>query len=352
MTVNDNFPLFEMNEAEQQFIEITNSSIDDAQRFLSITDNQVEHAIQLYFLNAENPQDLQNIPNIPAPIVLEPQETPSVEEEISQDHNSSYDPAGGEPSVDEDIDDQQMDYQAFEHLLQNPGFHHRQLEDLMHHANSQFMPQSRQSNELFPPPAHLIHQLPIDRAQQIANAQSKWIFLIISNPQEFVCQQINRDLLSDDFIQEILNNFYVVYYLQNTPLSEQFKQLYPFPKPPYICIIDPRTGERVRQYKSVHSLMKVDVSEWAVELTSFLEEYDLNKSFIQTISKQEKRVDEMTEEEQIELALQESMGAPKDSKDLTINNDQGHFSTRLTPKEIEVEHGVRVAIRLPSISYH
>ena len=360
-----------MSAEEMQFMEITNASLEDAQQFLTITENQVEQAIQLYFINSENPIEAQPIleeepvlieeepqprpvpvvqrrpvpvEHIPRPIDLVEVDEPFVEEPDEED----YDPA-------DELDTRLHPFEQMERLLQQQT--HSAFNPIAGGGFTQFVRQPPQPEEMFPPPSELVHHLPLERAQTIANNSSKWIFLIISDPAEFVSQKINRDLLKDEFIQELLNpNFYVVYYLQSSPNAAQFKQLYQFQKAPYICIIDPRTGERVRQYPHGHPLMKIEIMEWASELTAFLEEFDLEKAFIGNLSKQEKQVEQMTEEEQIELAMQQSMGTattPRDSKDLMQQTQpqqpQGHFTLRLTPTKIELTKGIRVAVRLSSI---
>ena len=333
-----------MSDYELQFMEITNASIEDAKRFLELTDNNVEEAIQLFFINGDAGlnQHVEVSPIIEEPEYVEQIEEPTIEEPAE--------------STDDPMEAHE-DFNPFEHF-ERTTMGGVPIQQFMRTNQFNFHREPMQQ-ELFPPPSQLVHSMPIDRAQGIADTMSKWIFLIISDPAVFACQQINRDLLQNEFIQEILSNFYVVYYLSQSPNAQQFKQLYPFVKPPYICIIDPRTGERVKQYPQDHHLMKIDQNEWATELTNFLEEFDLNKSYIANVSPQEKRIDEMTEEEQIALALRQSMGqpeTPRDSKDLmnapaTPNEPASHFSLALTPQEIKLQQGIKMATRLSSTCY-
>jgi len=82
----------------------------------------------------------------------------------------------------------------------------------------------------------------------------RWIMVNIMNSQEFSCQILNRDLWSDQTVQQtIRENFYFLQvceirelylrqFTQDEPEGTRYQHTYPFDQHPHIGIIDPRTG--------------------------------------------------------------------------------------------------------------
>jgi hypothetical protein len=84
--------------------------------------------------------------------------------------------------------------------------------------------------------------------------------------------------------------------------GQQHSTFYPIKKYPYIAIIDPLTGERVKQWNSALSPAEF--------IASSLDYINDPKPAPAKGKKRPKDVSMMTEEEQIELAIRASMGGP------------------------------------------
>lgn len=171
-----------------------------------------------------------------------------------------------------------------------------------------------------------------DQARDKGKDEMKWIIVNIQDNSIFDCQSLNRDIWKDPGIKEVVKeNFIFMQYSKDDPRGSQYIQYY-FPLRdssaayPHIAIVDPRTGEQVKIWSGPPVPKPGD---FLMQLVEFLDRYslDLSKSNPVARRKSEKPkaldVDRLTEEEMLDLALQNSLNggaaAPKedDPDDLT-----------------------------------
>ena len=168
--------------------------------------------------------------------------------------------------------------------------------------------------QMYRPPFDLISPLSWDDARSQGKEDSKWLLVNIQDPSIFDCQILNRDLWKHEGIRETIEeNFIFIQYNKDDPRGAQYIQYY-FPDHengdsyPYIAIVDPRTGEQVKNW-SGPPVPKA--SEFLMQLHEFLDRYSLSVTAKNPVAKRkaEKRkgVDTMTEEEQLEMAMQASL---------------------------------------------
>ena len=177
-----------------------------------------------------------------------------------------------------------------------------------------------------------MNHLDWDQARDKGKEEMKWIIVNIQDNSIFDCQSLNRDIWKDPGIREVVKeNFVFMQYSKDDPRGMQYCQYY-FPHRdvsaayPHIAIVDPRTGEQVKLW-SGPPVPKA--GEFLMQLVEFLDRYslDISKSNPVARRKSEKLkaldVDRLTEEEMLDLALQNSLNgdgnAPKvdDPDDLT-----------------------------------
>ncbi|KAF4633730.1 hypothetical protein G7Y89_g4386 [Cudoniella acicularis] len=170
--------------------------------------------------------------------------------------------------------------------------------------------------ELFRPPFELMSQLPWDDARDTGKEEGKWILVNIQDPSIFDCQQLNRDIWKHEGIKELVKeNFIFMQYSKDDPRGSQYMQYY-FPLRdseaayPHIAIVDPRTGEQVK----VWSGPPVPIAgEFLMQLVEFLDRYSLDLAKKNPVAKRKPEkaksidVDRLTEEEMLDLALQNSL---------------------------------------------
>ncbi|KAK3362362.1 hypothetical protein B0T25DRAFT_4649 [Lasiosphaeria hispida] len=173
--------------------------------------------------------------------------------------------------------------------------------------------------ELFRPPYDIMAHLSWDEARDLGKADKKWILVNLQDTADFNCQALNRDIWKDEAIKALVSeNFIFLQFDKDDPISEQYTTFY-FPNRshenpnnyPHVSIIDPRTGEQVKVWSGIPF---PDALDFHAQLVEFLDRYSLaaNSKNPVTKAKRPERVvdvDRMTEEEMLQMAMQNSLDA-------------------------------------------
>ena len=170
-----------------------------------------------------------------------------------------------------------------------------------------------------------------DQARQEGKENEKWILVNIQDPSIFDCQILNRDIWKDPGIMEtVKENFIFMQYTKDDPRSNQYVQYYFQAREnqdlyPHIAIVDPRTGEQVKVWSGAPAPKAYD---FLMQLHEFLDRYSLKAAAKNPVAKRkpevkkETQVDTMTEEQMLEMAMQNSLAGQEvvrgsDPDDLT-----------------------------------
>lgn len=170
--------------------------------------------------------------------------------------------------------------------------------------------------ELFRPPFELMTRIPWEDAREQGKEEQKWILVNVQDPSIFDCQSLNRDIWKDEGVKDtVKENFIFMQYDKDDPRGNQYIQYY-FPLKdsqaayPHIAIVDPRTGEQVKVWSGPPVPKAPD---FMMQLHEFLDRYSLNASAKNPVAKRKPEkpvavdVDRLTEEEMLNLALQNSL---------------------------------------------
>lgn len=177
--------------------------------------------------------------------------------------------------------------------------------------------------ELFRPPFEIMYQGSWEKARDMGKDEEKWLLVNIQDPAIFDCQRLNRDIWKNDEIKATLReNFIFIQYAKDDPRGQNYVNYYFHARDssdayPHISIIDPRTGEQMKVWSGPPIPEPV---EFHAQLHEFLDRYSLNVNAKNPVAKRKseskkKDVDRMTEEEMLEMALQNSLdngNGPKD----------------------------------------
>lgn len=211
---------------------------------------------------------------------------------------------------DEDDDDDQPDIIELdsdgEVLPTRPRNRRRRLQQSRF---SELSSTQRRLANLFRPPFDIMERVDINGAKLLGRQQQKWILVNIQDSTEFMCQVLNRDFWSDDRIKDcVRQNFIFLQYQHDSPNGLSYKNFYSLEKYPHISILDPLTGERV--HKFVEGSVP-DVEEWLESVETFLNAFSLHPDSNNPLVHHEKKInpDEMSEEQQIEYAMKQSLTA-------------------------------------------
>jgi len=180
-------------------------------------------------------------------------------------------------------------------------------------------PTARQARlaDLYRPPNDLIAHLDWDDARADGREDKKWILVNIQDMANFDCQILNRDIWKDEAVRDIVReSFIFLQYNKEDPRGSQYIQYYlsegRHENPdnyPHVAIVDPRTGEQVKVWSGRPF---PDAIEFHAQLVEFLDRYSLaanSKNPVATSKPRQpvKDVGRMTEEEMLNLALQNSL---------------------------------------------
>ena len=182
---------------------------------------------------------------------------------------------------------------------------------------------------MFQPPWDLMYKGPWDSAREEGREQKKWLLVNIQDGSVFDCQVLNRDLWKNSGVAEtVRENFIFLQYNREDVRAEQYLQYYfqqhhDIDLYPHIAIVDPRTGEQVK----VWSGEVPKAPEFLMQLHEFLDRYSLNNSIRNPVAKRkpepkkDKDVHLMTEEEQLERAMQASLATQTNDAQLPRADD-------------------------------
>jgi hypothetical protein len=177
--------------------------------------------------------------------------------------------------------------------------------------------------QMYRPPFEIMFQRSWDQARDEGKEQEKWLLVNIQDPAVFDCQILNRDIWKNEEIKAtVKENFIFIQFAKDDPRGEQYTNYYFHAREsqdayPHIAIVDPRTGEQVKVWSGPPAPKPI---EFHAELHEFLDRYSLKafaKNPVAQRKPQNKKVDvgRMTEEEMLEMALQNSLDNSKGPKE-------------------------------------
>lgn len=211
--------------------------------------------------------------------------------------------------------------------------------------------------EMYRPPFEIMSRLSWEDARQEGKEGEKWILVNIQDPAIFDCQVLNRDIWKNVGVMDsVKEHFIFMQYTKNDPQGNQYIQYY-FSNHesqdayPHIAIVDPRTGEQVKVWSGPPVPNAMD---FLMQLHEFLDRYSLKASAKNPVArrkaeaKKETQVEKMSEEQMLEMALQNSLVGVEASRDIDpddLTRSLGNISQAVdaTMGDDEISHGLESA---------
>ncbi|KAL9965725.1 hypothetical protein ACROYT_G029567 [Oculina patagonica] len=104
-------------------------------------------------------------------------------------------------------------------------------------------------HDLFRPPIDLLHKGTFETAKVDGQHHSKWLLVNVQDVREFPCQQLNRDVWSNDAVRNIIKERFVLWQVyRDSNEGDRFIQFYHVTSYPYLAVLDPRTGEKLVEW--------------------------------------------------------------------------------------------------------
>lgn len=185
-----------------------------------------------------------------------------------------------------------------------------------------------------------------EQVREEGKEAEKWILVNVQDAAIFDCQILNRDIWKNPGIMEtVKEQFLFMQFVKDDPRGNQYVQYY-FPNRestdayPHIAIVDPRTGEQVKVWSGPPAPKAMD---FLMQLHEFLERYSLKATAKNPVAKRkpearkETQVEKMTEDQMLEMALQNSLVGTEASRDIDpddLTRSIGNLDDMTRPSQV------------------
>ncbi|XP_028405810.1 UBX domain-containing protein 7-like isoform X2 [Dendronephthya gigantea] len=195
--------------------------------------------------------------------------------------------------------------------------------------------------DLFKPPLDIIHKGTFETAKVTGEQEGKWLIVNIQDSKEFKCQQLNRDVWSNEAVRNIMADHFILWQVyRDSDDGDRYTQFYHVTKFPHLSVLDPRTGEKLVEWDTV------DAQSFCEVATEFLMHHSLGKESNGCFSPAAKRrkresIIDASEDSQLEAAIAASLketstGNNRQDKDYVDTQDEDSL-TEFTDSESELE---------------
>ncbi|KAL9096200.1 MAG: hypothetical protein Q9165_001723 [Trypethelium subeluteriae] len=201
--------------------------------------------------------------------------------------------------------------------------------------------------EMYRPPFDIMSRVSWDAARDEGKESLKWLLVNVQDQSIFDCQLLNRDIWKNSEIKEtIKEHFIFLQYSKDDMRGDKYMQYYFHNRDseeayPHIAIVDPRTGEQVKVWSGPPVPKPLD---FLGQLHEFLDRYSLKANARNPVAtkkpeKKQKDVANMTEEEMLQMAMQNSLahnpnGGPRDDDPDALTKADGKGKGKGKGKEI------------------
>lgn len=194
---------------------------------------------------------------------------------------------------------------------------------------------------LFRAPTEIIFVGPFDDARREARKPTddlpfRHLLATLHRSTEFACQAMNRDVWNDKLVQQVVRqNFIFVQLTWGTSEGTRFQTNYAVPADvyPYVAIVDPRTGERVREWAG----KSWKAAEMIEALVDFMSRQEANVS-----TEAHDAIEPLTASEE-RSGLQTSPATPRQARELPLEPEASDPSA--TTIQFRLPDGRRVKRR-------
>lgn len=121
---------------------------------------------------------------------------------------------------------------------------------------------------LYRPPVDICFSGSLQAARDYARMRNRWLIVNLQDNGDFKCQLLNRDLWSNESVRSLLKEHFIFWQVAiDNSDGMRFKSFYNVDKLPFVCILDPTTGEKKISYSTDNELME---DAFRKELYTFL----------------------------------------------------------------------------------
>lgn len=254
---------------------------------------------------------------------------------------------GSHKSDDDDDDDDSADYKDITGSDTKSDGNNDDDVEIVGVTNGTSAPAPARLSDMFAPPSHLIHKAGgFEGARAVAKDCRRWLLVNLQRDEEFSCHALNRDVWRDELVENLVREGFIFWQtMDRTPEGQTYAQRYHVHDFPHIAIIDPRTRRLLWRKEGWTQENPVTASSFAEMAMDFCSRNTFAKppsaprppNGVGGARVQQKRPLEMTESEQLEEALRNSLeDACGDNKKEKDNNAMDVDNAINNDDEVEV----------------
>ncbi|CAD6999758.1 unnamed protein product [Ceratitis capitata] len=228
--------------------------------------------------------------------------------------------------------------------------------------------------DLFRPPTDISFTGTFQAARARATALSNWLLVNVQD-DNFNSQVLNRDVWANKEVRQVIKRKFLLWQIDtDTPEGRRFVTFYHCANLPYVCVVDPRTGEEMwkcidpkesnvlsglRDFISEHKEFSDDGADDSPSTSKRTITVSDDEQEVEGAAEKKKRLRllDLTEEEQINLAIKNSMqesGCTNGKRKSASNigeDDDGDDSSELESLEEFGDDDSKSAYEKTKISY-
>ncbi|KAK9243907.1 thioredoxin-like protein [Lipomyces tetrasporus] len=312
-----------MDEEEKlaNFSAITGADPERARQYLGVCDGDLDSAVNLYLESGGAALDggpSRPVASVPETTAIDDDDDAALAERLQQEENQRQPEPVREriaPRTETLVEDF-----GYSHYMPSSVPSSRSLPPSVFNQGPEGLPRSMNLTEtqsrlgqLFRPPYDIMSNYDIDTAKIKGRDEKKWLLVNVQDISDFQCQVLNRDFWSNDAVKETVRaNFIFLQYSKDNYDGQSFLSYYPVRRFPYIAVLDPRTGEEMKSWSEVPA-----PEDWVMSVHEFLERFSLDPKSRNPLGKlaKHKPIDHMSESEQLNFALKQSLGQEADESE-------------------------------------
>ncbi|EFC45172.1 UBX domain-containing protein [Naegleria gruberi] len=246
------------------FMSITDeNNVETAQHYLEAAGFDLETAVELFFSNQPASKSNSSATTTTSNKPTIPSDYEDIRSPIPQQASRLYDSFQGN---DYSYDNSQS-YSVPSFVTSNQ-YNNRANQQFQ---SSRLTKHGDEFSEMFKKP-DIVFKGSFDAAKQEAETSGRWLIVEIQKDDIFDCHRMNRDTWNHEVVKTIVDTFFVLWQADDgTNQAELFKTRYRIRSYPFVCIIDPRTGENMKTWEGKY----IDASTMVDSLQNFADSHSL-----------------------------------------------------------------------------
>eukprot|EP00439_Symbiodinium_sp_Y106_P032634 s6810_g3.t3 len=297
------------DESVAEFISLTSASDDEAKGYLEMAGGNLQQALGLFFemgggssSPALGPSPSPAVPAAPAA------SQPVIDADVAAEVAAAAAAAGIDTGPLQDAhmageEEVRAPMPAYQDQIINPDLEHRRMQEQMaadsaamfrrmsfdrggdpagagsgtgEEQEDEQMGEGKAINKLFAPPEYNEGSSYYDTIEK-AKGEGKWVLVNIQQAEVFASHTLNRDVWSDDTIKDIITGSFLFWQRDDKSAEgDQFCHYHQCGHQlPHICVIDPRTGRRVKNWDGRKWVESHAAAEY---LFGFLDQFSMSRS--------------------------------------------------------------------------